>query len=67
MMLCDSAQVAEGKLYILGGGWSVTGPDATPSAIAIKLDVDWHEADRPHHWELYLENADGQITAAPRP
>jgi len=67
MMLCDSAQVAEGKLYILGGGWSVTGPDATPSAIAIKLDVDWHEADRPHHWELYLENADGQIVNVPTP
>jgi len=66
-MLCDSAQVAEGKLYILGGGWSVTGPDATPSAIAIKLDVDWHEADRPHHWELYLENADGQIVNVPTP
>ena len=22
MMLCDSAQVADGKLYVLGGGWS---------------------------------------------
>jgi hypothetical protein len=67
MMLCDSAQVAEGKLFILGGGWSVTGPDPTPSAIAIKLDVDWHEADRPHHWELYLENADGQLVNVPTP
>ena len=24
LMLCDSAQVADGKLYILGGGWSIT-------------------------------------------
>ena len=25
-MLADAAQVSEGKLHILGGGWSVTGP-----------------------------------------
>lgn len=60
MLLCDAVQVAEGKLYILGGGWSVTGPDPAPSAIAIKVDVDWHEADRSHHWELYLVDADGR-------
>jgi hypothetical protein len=60
MMLCDSAQVADGKLYILGGGWSVTGPDPAPSAIAIKLEVDWHEATTAHHWELYLVDADGR-------
>ena len=59
-MLCDSAQVADGKLYILGGGWSMTGPDPVPSAIALKIDVGWHEAEIPHHWELYLEDADGR-------
>ena len=26
MMLCDAAQVADGKLFILGGGWSLIGP-----------------------------------------
>ena len=26
MLLCDSAQVADGKLFVLGGGWSLTGP-----------------------------------------
>ncbi len=60
MMLCDAAQVAEGKLYILGGGWSVTGPDPVPSAVAMKIEVDWHEAATAHHWELFLEDADGQ-------
>jgi hypothetical protein len=60
LMLCDSAQVADGKLYILGGGWSMTGPDPVPSAIALKIDVGWHEAETAHHWELYLEDADGQ-------
>ena len=60
MLLCDAAQVADGKLYILGGGWSMTGPDPVPSAVALKIDVDWNEAGSPHHWELFLEDADGQ-------
>jgi hypothetical protein len=61
MLLADSAQVAEGKLYILGGGWSVTGPDPVPSAVAMKVGVDWHEFNSSHHWELVLEDADGQL------
>lgn len=60
MMLCDSAQVCDGKLYILGGGWSLSGPDPMPSAVALKIDVDWNEAGAPHHWELYLVDEDGQ-------
>jgi hypothetical protein len=60
MMLCDAAQVADGKLFILGGGWSLIGPDPMPSAIAIKVDVDWNEAGRPHHWELFLVDEDGR-------
>ena len=61
MLLADSAQVADGKLYILGGGWSITGPDPVPSAVAIKVGVDWHEFNTDHHWELFLEDADGQL------
>ncbi|MGA7834528.1 MAG: hypothetical protein WCA31_04920 [Acidimicrobiales bacterium] len=60
MLLADSAQVADGKLFILGGGWSVIGPDPTPSAVAIKVGVDSHEFNVAHHWELFLEDADGQ-------
>ena len=60
MILADSAQVADGKLYILGGGWSITGPEPMPSAVAIKVSVDWHEFNTGHHWELFLEDADGQ-------
>jgi hypothetical protein len=41
MLLADAAQEAAGKLYILGGGWSVTGPQMPPMAIALKIDVPW--------------------------
>jgi hypothetical protein len=61
MLLADSAQVADGKLYILGGGWSVTGPDPAPSAVAAIVSVDEHEFNTAHHWELFLEDADGKL------
>lgn len=60
MLLCDAAQVAEGKLFVLGGGWSITGPDPVPSAVAIKLEVPWDRANERHHWELFLVDADGR-------
>lgn len=67
MLLCDAAQVAEGKLYILGGGWSMIGPEPTPSAIALKLEVAWGEVDTSHHWELYLVDEDGEDVAVDTP
>lgn len=60
MLLADMAQVAEGKLYIMGAGWSVTGPDPMPSAVVLKLDIDRHETNFSHYWELFLEDGDGK-------
>jgi hypothetical protein len=65
IMLADAAQAAEGKLYILGGGWSVTGPEPVPMAIALKFEVPWDQANRPHHWELELIDSDGNPVIAP--
>jgi hypothetical protein len=59
-MLADSAQAVEGKLYILGGGWSVTGPQPVPMAIALKVDVPWDQSNTRHRWRLELVDADGQ-------
>ena len=65
MMLADAAQAVGGKLYILGGGWSITGPDPIPFAIALKIEVPWDEANRQHPFTLELLNADGQPVRAP--
>ena len=59
MLLADAAQEVLGKLYILGGGWSVTGPDVPPMALAIKLDVPWSDANASHEFELALVDPDG--------
>ncbi len=57
-MLADSAQVSEGKLFILGGGWSVTGPPA-PSAIVLHVEVPWDLTNRRLEWRLELVDSDG--------
>jgi hypothetical protein len=48
VLLADSAQAVGGKLYILGGRWSVTGPGPSASAIALKIEVPWDETNRRH-------------------
>lgn len=60
MMLADAVQAADGKLFILGGGWSVTGPTATPGAIAMMIEVPWDLANQRHTWRLELEDQDGR-------
>lgn len=63
MMLADSAQVSTGKLYILGGGWSLTGPNPIPSAVAIKIEVP--RMDRKHNFKLALLNGDSKPVKSP--
>jgi hypothetical protein len=67
MMLADSAQAVNGKLYILGGGWTITGPDPSPAANAILFEVPWHEANRRRHIKLTLQDGDGHPVLVPTP
>lgn len=60
ILLADAAQVADNKLYILGGGWTITGPAPAPSAVAIKLSVSPTEFLTTHRWRLALEDQDGR-------
>ncbi len=60
MMLADAAQAAEGKLYILGGGWSVIGPAPSPSAIALFIQVPWDRTNVEHSFRLDLVDSDGK-------
>jgi hypothetical protein len=65
MILADFAQVAEGKLTVVGGGWSVTGPIPGPSAVGILIEVPWDRSNERHHFELVLVDADGEPVMAP--
>jgi hypothetical protein len=59
MILCDYAQAAEGKLNIIGGGWSLTGPNPAPFGIGILFQVPWDQANDRHSFRLELLDADG--------
>jgi hypothetical protein len=65
MMLADHAQAVGGKLYISGGGWSITGPEPTASAIALDVKVPWDTRDDQHTLRLELLDADGRGVLVP--
>jgi hypothetical protein len=60
MLLADAVQESGGKLYVLGGGWSVRHGDGPfQMALAIKLEVPWTEANTPHVVVAELVTQDG--------
>ncbi|MGI9595514.1 MAG: DUF6941 family protein [Acidimicrobiales bacterium] len=61
MLLCDSAQVAGGKLYILGGGVAVVGPKPQPLALALQITIPWDRANVQHEWRIELFDEDGRL------
>ena len=67
MILADFAEAVRGKLYIMGGGWSVTGPAPTPTAIAVKIEVPWNQANQRHKLRLELFDGDRKPVLVPAP
>jgi hypothetical protein len=60
VLLCDAVQVAEGKLYVLGGGWSLCGPGPFVHGLGLKIDVPWDQTNRRHKLRTELVTEDGQ-------
>lgn len=62
MLLCDAAHAVGGKLYILGGGWSILAkvqPRANMS-LAVKLGVPWSRTNERIHIEAVLITDQGE-------
>jgi hypothetical protein len=61
ILLCDAADQVNGKLYILGGGWSlIVVPDRpTPTTVAVKLAVPWDQTNRQMSLLCRLLDEDG--------
>jgi hypothetical protein len=59
LILADFAQVADGKLYISGGGWTFTSAPSGPMAIAVLAQVPWNEANHPYDLRVELLGDDG--------
>lgn len=63
LLLADSAQAVDGKLYVLGGAWNMLRFPEFPASlmvgIAVAIDVDWTETNARHHLDIHFEDADG--------
>ncbi len=59
MLIADSAQVADGKLFVLGGGLRLVGPRPQPMSIGLLISVPWHLANISHSWKVELLDEDG--------
>lgn len=62
-LLADHAEVINGKLYLMGGGWDLRQAPAAPAraqfAVAIGVRVAWDETNVPIALQLRLEDDDG--------
>ncbi len=63
-LLADAAQVANGKLFILGGGWARLTTESLPVVRAYELAVrvvgPWTETNRKLSFELQMVDEDGK-------
>jgi hypothetical protein len=59
MLLADYAVVSDGKLTIVGGGWSQTGPEPSSFGIGLLIQVPWDQANTMHAFSVELVDSDG--------
>jgi hypothetical protein len=67
LFLADHAELLNGKLYVMGGGWDQlnTTNVSVPAKIAIAcgVQVPWGETDDDHTLSLAVEDSDGSPVA----
>lgn len=63
VLLCDAAEAVNGKLYVLGGGWTTLFAPNRPTSISLALviAVPWDQANEPHDLTIELLDADGGV------
>ena len=65
LLVADSADAVNGKLYFLGGGWDrlkvpqLPGPPAVPFAVAVGIDVPWNLTNHKLRFSIDVIDADG--------
>jgi hypothetical protein len=63
MIIADSAEAINGKLYMLGGGWDQHRSSAYPSqirmGIAVSILVAWEETNQKHAVRINVADSEG--------
>ncbi len=59
LLLCDYAEAVNGKLYIMGGGWTICPPGPRLMAVAVRVSVPWDQTNVRHRLDLFLQDAGG--------
>lgn len=67
LLVADFATVSDGKLTVVGAGWSYVGPEPSPMAIGVIIYVPWSETNRKHSWKLTLFTGDGHPATVATP
>lgn len=60
LIIGDFVQVADGKLTIVGGGWSFISPGPVMFGVGVLIEMVAAEVARPHTIELEVRDADGR-------
>lgn len=68
LILCDAAQAdPNGKIHMLGAGWSLTTSPTAPAAVAALIKVPWDRANQKIDLHLRLLSADGEPVSIEAP
>src|SRR5690349_9155716 len=65
IMLSDSVAVAEGKIYMQGGGWDAINPPVYPVrlsriGLAVTIDIPYSRTNENHQMSIKLKTEDGE-------
>ena len=67
-MLCDWAEVVQGKLYLQGAGWAqVLANEPAQIAVALLIRVPYDQTNTQHHVSVRLLTEDGQLYPEDQP
>lgn len=63
--LCDFAQAENGKLTMVGAGWTIRTEGPAPLGIGLILELEWGDAGREQQFAIDLLDADGHPVKKP--
>ena len=61
ILTADAASVSDGKINMLGGGWTHVGAGVANFTLVVRLDIPWTMTNQQIPWTLSLIDQDGKL------